>query len=772
VSAKLRVPALADDVEPASWPLLPALAALTLCWAVLGWPWLSGRVAIPWDAKAQFLPHAQFLAQSLWRGESPFWSPYVFGGHPMIADPQSLIFSPPFLLLALVNPSPGSHAFDVTVLVMILVSASALLIWARDRGWHWSGALLAAVCFGFGAAMAWRIQHTGQVLSLCYLPMTLLLLDRALERSSVMYGVATGLVAASLLLGRDQAALLCGYLLAAYVVWRVAGDGRARSSSAPLAAAMLTGLAVIAVPVLATAVVAAGSNRPSIDYIGAGRGSLHPALLLTAFAPDVFGSSGRMEDYWGPPSFAWSTTGLYIAQNMGQLYFGAIPALLLLIGLFSRSLRRREVRFFAVALAITLLYALGWYTPLFGVAHAWLPGVDYYRRPADAVFLVGFLSALLAGYTLHALMTAPVVRLSRATLGSVAGIVATALACALLLALHFGRVQQALAPLAISAVLVSAGALVLALALRLRHIRPIAATAVIMIFTVANLAVSNGPGSATALPPETYDVLEPDTKNETIRLIEQKVAAGRSDTRRDRVELAGLGFHWANASLPHRLENTLGYNPLRLGLYARAVGAGDHVVGPADRKFTPAFPSYRSVLADLLGLRFIVAGAPVETIDTSLKPGDLTLIAKTADGYIYENPRALPRVLFATSSARADFDAIVATGQWPSVDFAQTVLLESASDSGVLLRPGQVRIESFTNTEVVVAADSPDGGWVVLNDLWHPWWIAEIDGAEVPLLRANLLFRAVAVGPGPHRVRFALQPISGALRELGGTFAR
>jgi len=82
--------------------------------------------------------------------------------------------------------------------------------------------------------------------------------------------------------------------------------------------------------VLLTALLTQESNRPSIDYIGAARGSLHPALLLTLVMPDVFGASGRMEDYWGPPSFAWPDTGIFLAQNMGQLYIGAIPLLLLL----------------------------------------------------------------------------------------------------------------------------------------------------------------------------------------------------------------------------------------------------------------------------------------------------------------------------------------------------------------------------------------------------------------------------------------------------------
>ena len=135
-----------------------------------------------------------------------------------------------------------------------------------------------------------------------------------------------------------------------------------------------------------------------------------------------------------------------------------------------------------------------------------------------------------------------------------------------------------------------------------------------------------------------YDVLQPDTRNATIAILKSKVVADA--TRRDRIELAGLGFHWPNASLTHSLENTLGYNPLRLALYSEATGAEDHVGLPDQRKFSPLFPSYRSTLANLLGLRFIATGAPIETIDPRLKPGDLPLLARTTDGYIYENPDA------------------------------------------------------------------------------------------------------------------------------------
>ena len=542
-----------------------------------------------------------------------------------------------------------------------------------------------------------------------------------------------------------------------------------RDTLRPLVAGGIAGALVVALPILMTVLVAAGSNRPAIDLEGAGRGSLHPALLLTFLAPDVFGSSGEMAEYWGPPSMKWSDTGLYIAQNVGQLYVGAVPALLLLIGVVSGVLWTRQVRFFSLALAVTLLYALGWYTPVFALFHGTLPGIDLYRRPADAVFLVGFLASVCAGYTAHRILTATLPQQAPWQWALVALTPITALVFALGLADHFDAFGRALPPLGEAAALLGGAAVALGMAAWIYPLRPVVAGGVLAAFTVLDLAIANGPGSATALPPAHYEVLEPKSNNDTIALLKSKVAEGRSETRRDRVELVGMGFHWPNASLTHRLENTLGYNPVRLGAYTRATGAEDSSVATRDRKLTPLFPSYRSPLADLLGLRWIASGAPIEEADKSLKPDDLRLIARTRDGYVYENARALPRVLFATTALAADFDAILATGQWPIAEeaFASTVLVDSAPLAAPTRRPGAVRIASYRHTEVTVEATSPDGGYVVLNDIWQPWWTAEVDGRPAKLLRANVLFRAVMVPPGRHTVRFVFRPVAGALAEAG-----
>lgn len=771
------------DVEPdAGWPLLPVLTLVVLAWLVLGWPWLSGQVTIPWDAKAHFQPQVQFLAQSIASGESPFWTPFVFSGHPQVADPQSLMFSPPFLALALVDASPTLWAVDTTVLVIILAGALAIVVWFHDRRWHWAGGVLAAIAFAFGASMAWRIQHTGQVVSLAWLPIVMVLLSRGLARGSAWYGLAAGFAAAFLVLGRDQVALLSLYLLAGLVVWQMAfgsvladaaeSDGfvdRARRGFAPLLAGAVAGAVVIALPVLLTLLVAAQSNRPEIDLVGAGRGSLHPALLVTALVPDVFGASGPMADYWGPPSYTWRDTDLFIAQNMGVIYFGAVPLLMLLLGAFSGTLLRRDVRALTAAFVFMLLYALGWYTPLFAALHAYLPGVDFYRRPADATFLIGYLAALLAGYVAHRWFSEPLWQPSTLAVAMTALVVVAGFAAAFGFAAHYERVAAAGKSLVIAVAVFAGAAAVLRIARHVEPLRPALAAALVLGYTVGDLAYGNGPNGASALPTPYYEVLQPGSGNETIVTLRRLVDAGHSETRRDRVELIGLGFHWPNASMTHRLENTLGYNPVRLDLYSRAVGAGNVAGSPEDRKFTPLFPSYRSPLANLLGLRYIASSVPIGQIDSKVVAGELKLVARTAEAFIYENPNALPRVLYATASAPADFERMLSEGGgWPEAP-ERTVLLEGSiptAEPAVPRRAGSARIVSYMNTEVVIAARGEDGGFVILNDIWHPWWEVTVDERPAELLRANVMFRAVAVPPGEHIVRFQFRPFRRALASL------
>ena len=95
-----------------------------------------------------------------------------------------------------------------------------------------------------------------------------------------------------------------------------------------------------------------------------------------------------------------------LARNMGVLYAGALPFALLLAGVFRRrALGARDQVPVTVGLALMLLYAVGGATPVFGLAFDLVPGVDFLRRPADALFLAGALAAIAAGYLMHRIWT-------------------------------------------------------------------------------------------------------------------------------------------------------------------------------------------------------------------------------------------------------------------------------------------------------------------------------------------------------------------------------
>ncbi len=742
-----------------------AIAALALAA-----PWLSGRYTIPWDAKAHFYPQLVFLSKALQNGDSPFWNPHVFAGSFHIADPQSLIFTLPYLLVAKFVRDPGFIAADATVFVMIALGGAAIMMHFRDRNWHPAGALVAGLSFAFGGSAAWRVQHVGEVLSLAFFAICFFWLARVLQRGGWINAIMAGFFGGLMLIGRDQIAYLCAMVLAIYAIGGLF-EASTRRTFGALALATVVGLVVIAVPITLTLVLAEQSNRVLIDYQGAVRGSLHPAALLTAVVANLFGTDGPLQAFWGPPvQQVWG--GDYnLARNMANVYFGALPLIGFIgFGVAAAALFRREMAALIFAFVLMLLYALGDFTPFFKLAFH-LPGVDLFRRPADATFPLCALASILAGYAVHLYVT----QLRR---HAVTQIVLPLLAMGLAFGAAFavawwkGRLGQASIPLAIGAASLLASFVVLVLARMLAPERGVTALILIGLLMTADLAIGNGPNESTALPPSHYDVLRADTDNETLSLLRHRLAETAGPDRIDRVELAAVGFDWPNIGMIHGFQHDLGYNPVRLAWYAEATGAQDHIAIVDQRHFSPLFPSYRSLLADMLGLRFIAAGVPLTDFDKRLKPGDLIEVARTKDAYVYENPRALPRVLLTTKAQAANFDALMKTGQWPAFNPRETVLLEAAdAEAARARRPGSARILSYENTQVRVAVDAPDGGWLVLNDVWHPWWRVEIDGQPAPLLRGNVIFRAVSLPPGARQVRFYFDPASGLLASLKAGFA-
>lgn len=731
-------------------------------------PWTMGSVTIPWDAKAHFQAQAQFLAQSIHEGQSPFWAPYVFGGHPQIADPQSLIFSPPYLALALLTGNPSFAQLDGVAFATLVFGGLGIMGFGRDRYWHPAAGLAAALCFAFGGSAAWRIQHIDQITTIAFFPWALWMLERGLRLHSARYGALAGSFAALVCAGPDQVVFLSLVCLAGFTLahW-MTGPGRLRRmrlSVRPLVAGTLIGAALVLPQLLMVLSFAEGSNRSSITLEAANWGSLHPSNLVTYFISNLFGTIGPIEQFWGAPSTLWpEKLKLNVARNMANLYFGIIPALALVGWFFSDDARHRRRAVLGVLYLVMLAYAMGRYTPLFGLFYAYLPGADLFRRPADALFLVSALGAILVGFGLN-LWLDPRRTLSSLPLTPIGAVVLTGFAVAFGLAFWAGQLRQAVPALMGSGLILALGILLLLVVRHLSLTRPMVAVLLMGMGVAGDLAWSIRPNDSTGLPPEGFRELRAERENETIDWLKTNVVA--SGNRRDRIEFAGLGFDWPNASLIHKLENTLGYNPLRIGFYSQATGADDHVPYPEARKFTPLMPGYRSPLARLLGLRFIASPVPLEQIDPDLYMNPLKLVKKTRDGFIYENPDTYPRVMVVGTGWTMDQAQLIRTGQWPSDKLDQIAFVEpTAIPLPQGLPGGSAKIIRYENTEVEVEVNAMEGGLLLLCDTWHPWWFATVDGLNSRVLRANGIFRAVVLPRGASRVVFRFEPLRGLFRR-------
>ncbi|WP_159730071.1 YfhO family protein [Methylosinus sp. Ce-a6] len=761
---------------------LAAFAAIALFMALAAGMWLASGAVVPWDSKNHFYPMFRFLGEALRRGDIPLWNPYHFAGHPSVADPQSLIFTPTFFLFALLRPAATMQEFDVFVLAHLLMGGAGVLALCARRGFVPSASVLAGLIFMLGGVAASRLQHTGMIISYSFFPLALLMLEVMLERPRLIYGIGFGILASLMALGRDQVAYLFCLVLVARFLHAAALSRRpldylfGRWPALLVAAA--TGGAILVPPVLLTLQFLATSNRPGIAFGVAAAGSLAPVNLATLLAPDIFGSLDKSYAYWGP-GYDTMAAPDWTDRAIDYLFIGAAPVVLgFWHGLAGGRSFAEEMRFVHYMLAAALIYTLGRWTPFFAAIYDFFPGVSLYRRPADGAFVLNAGFALSAAYLLHRYVVHGAPRpfqkmpralahcLSAATVGVVLALILGGLA----FSFANGHGREALVAVAVA--LAMAGAVAAALRLGEKFDKRGLVAVLLVMATGGELLWRNAADPLNAEPATRYSILDEASASErgAIAALRKDISERAAKGERPRVEILGLPGGWQNASMILGLEDTLGYNPLRIADYERAVGPGDNAVDPNLRHYPGTFRGYKCKLARLLGLDYLVLGRPLARMPRHMPRPNAAPIFVSDQIYVYKLGRAAPRAYFATRVAGVDSDAAISDDDIPEFDGTREALVDQSDLSRLdpaLADParagepeGKATIVSYESERIVVDVESDRDGLLVLHDLYYPGWEARVDGSPAPIVKANILFRGVPATKGRHRIEFQFRPFS------------
>ena len=749
-----------------------ASAAIALVWVTAASQWIVTDTVVPWDAKNQSYAFFRFLASTMHAGSMPFWNPYHYGGHPSVADPQSLIFAPVFMIWAWFDARPSMVAFDLMVHAHLLVGGLALGAMGWRMGWPLPAAVLAAAVFMLGGPASGRLQHTGMILSYALFPPALLLLSLALQRRSIPIAAAFAAVAAMLTLERNHASLLLCFTLAAVLAGEIvsAADRRRwlRERRAVFATIVVVAAALLTAPLLLTMQFAALSNRPEVPLDRALEASLYPANLASMAVANVMGSLESTQTYWGPNFDTLPEVGA-TDRSFNYLFVGVTTVIVLLwFGIAGGGLLRRGRRLLTGVLVVALLYMLGRYTPLYALAFDYVPGINLFRRPVDGAFVFVAALAILAGHLL-----ADYVRegLPRRSLWRSAAVAAGAIALtawAVVFSAKSGHAWDSLRQVLKAAPIALAAIAALWWAARSPRAR-IAAASCIATLAAAELIWWNAASSLNAEPPAYYSALERPMGDEAAALavLEREIDARHAQGERPRVEVVGVSGPWQNLAMTRGLEATNGYNPLRIGWYDRLVSPGEttHIVD--QRLFPASFDGYDCALARELGLEYVVLGRPIEQVPHLARRPVSDILLAGPKVWIYRLADPEPRVSLIGRVMVANIGAEVHAGRFRVNPASGTALIDAGTAPSRSYLPAignregnHAQILSWSPDRVEIEVDSMQPGILVLHEAYYPGWFVEVDGEPARLLRANILFRGVEVSEGRHNVVFRFAPFS------------
>jgi hypothetical protein len=723
------------------------------------------------DLLALHLPSKIFLVRSYQEtGDIPLWCPDSFAGMPFVHDPQVSAFYPPHWPLLLLPPDRLGAALSWLVVLHVAAAGWCAYAYARWRGLDALPAFVAALGYMFAGKWLLHVLVAGHynMVPIAWLPLVVLALEGAIRDGRPLRAVAAGAAFALIVLGAYPYMTL--YAGAFVALWTVAP---ALASAASTRAALLRwagyGLLTAAVAVALSAV----QLLPALEAarLATRSGYTEPvAFVLFGGLRALLGLAGpALTDR--PANAVWEDRGAW-----GVLWLVALA--------WAYVSGDRRTRFEVRLCLLLILYGVG------GAALVtWLPGFGLFRYPSRMLMVAAFPLAYLAGVATQTLLRTPDPtgdRLRRCRTAVVyvaaAAVGLTALSALFLLATG-SRPHWPAYWLFAAAGLMAAYRLVGRMGGEARS----AASTVLgfapggprlfAVFWVGLLLVDlwliAWPAVAVRPQEEVYPL------SESVRwLAEHRDEHGRvldrgPDQHSGETPL-GAG---APMALVAGIEPLRGFNPIdvrRYKEYLQFVGNSDAPLVPLEHPLTfPVlgnFPVANRGLLDLLGVRYQLQPADADPPgpDWQRVADDPDPVAYDYQGgvrrlppfAVYRNATAFPRAFVVGRAERLPRDRVLEALR--SADLRQTVFLEdwpgTATEPAGDLRAAEV-VEYAPNRVRVRTGPGP-AGYLVLADISYPGWRCTVDGREVPLYRADYLFRAVELPEGAHEVAFTFEPAS------------
>src|SRR5581483_10222447 len=528
----------------------------------------------------------------------------------------------------------------------------------------------------------------------------------------------------------------------------------------------------------------------SVAYGDVAGWALPSRQILTFFIPDFFGNPTH-HAYFDIFDFTWQAapqgTIFWGIKNYVEAgaYIGILAMALAVLGVFNSKVEHRNSKFFFLLLAaLSLLFAFG--TPLYAILFYGLPGWNQLHTPFRWIFPWTLSMAFLAGLGAQALangFSKRLVTIITILLAAIGALTLLVIASSLALRDVFVRFADAFVNasdlakpvfetgqafwsyearnLASFGIFVSLAGFVFFVARANFKVRRTALWKPLALFVlVADLFVV-GIGFYPRADAKLADFTPP-----AIQFLQQDKSLYRIAT----YDLPGQKVLNANSAMPFHLQDIRGYDSIIAKQYVEYM----NLLAPQDELLynrIAAFYDYKplsSSLLNLLGVKYIVT--------TRAVPNPGYTLVYDREVKIYENKNVLPRA-FLVNHARAFANRDELLNALPTLDPTREVWLETASLPPLLSSPAPLSspstplpigegsdhlatIEKYTGSEVIVKTRSAQPAYLVLTDSYFPGWIAQIDGQDTPIYRADGNFRAVAVPVGENTVRFKFSPIS------------